>query len=490
LGNEDREYVVRRCDGNPLALEEFIKVMGSESQWFETGDISLGIDPDYRDDFHGQTLDSENRADKRFMQIAQANPGLYEFLKLGASQGFAFYHDLLTDLATELKKGDRQWVEQLIPLAENPHCIVNNLKTELSSSEFRRALYRDGLQKRMKKEWRGYQAALKTVLDQWWMEEKFPDKTAGIRLLELYAGLLEGSESDEDQLRAAFVADRLSVGMDDLGNYSLALLWAERACHACDDVTGENAICIRNQYVNCLRLMGRFDEALNLARTTLSQAEIELGPENPTTIISINSLALLLVTTNRQAEAEPLYRRALLINEKSFGSEHPDVAAALNNLANLLDNTNRQAEAESLYRRALAIWEKSLGPDHPNVATALNNLAALLDDINRQAEAEPLYRRALAIWEKSLGPEHPDVATALNNLALLLTTTDRHDEAEPLYRRSLAILEKSLGPEHPNVAESLDNLAALLSDTNRQAEAERLLRRAEMIRNKDAQNGT
>jgi tetratricopeptide (TPR) repeat protein len=77
----------------------------------------------------------------------------------------------------------------------------------------------------------------------------------------------------------------------------------------------------------------------------------------------------------------------------------------LNNLAKLLQTTNRLAEAEPLYRRALAIGEANLGPDHPDVAIHLNNLAELLRATNRLAEAEPLYRRALAIGEASLGPK-------------------------------------------------------------------------------------
>ncbi len=54
------------------------------------------------------------------------------------------------------------------------------------------------------------------------------------------------------------------------------------------------------------------------------------------------------------------------------------MAIRLNNLADLLQTTNRVAEAEPLYRRALKIDEASYGPDHPNVATDLNNLALLL----------------------------------------------------------------------------------------------------------------
>ncbi len=122
------------------------------------------------------------------------------------------------------------------------------------------------------------------------------------------------------------------------------------------------------------------------------------------------ALALLLLDTARQAEAEPLLRRALAISETMFGPNHRHVASALANLALLLRATNRLGEAEPLMRRALGIDEASYGPDHPRVAIHLNNLAQLLQATNRLGEAEPLMRRALGIDEASYGRDHPNVA--------------------------------------------------------------------------------
>ena len=86
---------------------------------------------------------------------------------------------------------------------------------------------------------------------------------------------------------------------------------------------------------------------------------------------------MLLQTTNRFVEAEPLYRRALAIDETSYGPDHPEVAIDLNNLALLLLATNRLAEAEPLIAARSRFSMTSLGPDHPKTVTARNNLAAL-----------------------------------------------------------------------------------------------------------------
>jgi hypothetical protein len=128
-------------------------------------------------------------------------------------------------------------------------------------------------------------------------------------------------------------------------------------------------------------------------------------------------------------------RRALAIAERSGG---PEVASHLGNLAALLVSTNRYAEAEPLYRRVLAIRE-SVSPEHPSTAVVLNGLARLLQATDRPAEAESLMRRSLAIGEKSLGP-HPSVALYLNNLARLRAERDDWAEAAKLHLRAKPIM--------------------------------------------------
>src|SRR6266478_2090137 len=58
-----------------------------------------------------------------------------------------------------------------------------------------------------------------------------------------------------------------------------------------------------------------------------------LGPENPDTAISLNSLAELYRKMGDYAKAEPLHQRALKIREKTLGLDHPRTGQSLNNLA-------------------------------------------------------------------------------------------------------------------------------------------------------------
>jgi tetratricopeptide (TPR) repeat protein len=91
-----------------------------------------------------------------------------------------------------------------------------------------------------------------------------------------------------------------------------------------------------NQRVFELHQVGKYSEALAIAKQYVVAAEKRHGDEHVAYATAISWLAGLLKEANRLGEAEPLMRRALAINEKSFGYNHPNVAVCLNNLAGLL----------------------------------------------------------------------------------------------------------------------------------------------------------
>jgi tetratricopeptide (TPR) repeat protein len=108
-----------------------------------------------------------------------------------------------------------------------------------------------------------------------------------------------------------------------------------------------------------LYAQGRYQEALPFAEKALRLGEEEFGPNDPTTAVFLNNLALLHEAQDHYAEAEPLYRRSLAIRGKAPGPEHPHVAQSLENYAALLRQTARADEAERMEARAKAIRAKS-----------------------------------------------------------------------------------------------------------------------------------
>ena len=225
-----------------------------------------------------------------------------------------------------------------------------------------------------------------------------------------------------------------------------------------------------------LRSLARWNESETQQREALAEAK---GHANAKLVaVALNNLGLLLQTTNRLGEAEPLIRRALESRRKLRRFPVLAASAAPPPRAGWWPAVAAPGCSDLSPRPGVAFDEASFGRQHPAVARDLNNLGQLLQATNRLGEAEPLIRRALEIDEASFGRQHPAVARDLNNLGQLLQATNRLGEAEPLMRRALEIDEASFGGQHPAVAIRLNNLAALLQATNRLGEVEPLMRRA------------
>jgi tetratricopeptide (TPR) repeat protein len=60
---------------------------------------------------------------------------------------------------------------------------------------------------------------------------------------------------------------------------------------------------------------------------------------------------LLYDNQGRYGEAEPLYQRALAIREKALGPDHPSTVLSVRNYALFLRERGRAAEAEKLQAR-------------------------------------------------------------------------------------------------------------------------------------------
>ena len=106
----------------------------------------------------------------------------------------------------------------------------------------------------------------------------------------------------------------------------------------------------------------------------------------------------------------------LSVRDRTLGPEHPSTLISVNNLGGLYESQGRYAAAEPLYLRALESMERTLGPEHPHTLTSVGNLGWLYESQGRYAEAEPLLVRDLEASVRTLGPEHPDTLISVNNL--------------------------------------------------------------------------
>jgi non-specific serine/threonine protein kinase/serine/threonine-protein kinase len=286
-------------------------------------------------------------------------------------------------------------------------------------------------------------------------------------------------EYSERQLLAAMIETPLADTLKNLGLYELGARAARSAVDARRANLGENdprTLASVNSLALLLRAQGKLSEAEPLLRDVLARRRATLGDRHPDTLESVASLAHLLQVQGRIAEAEPLFREAIAGQRAALGDTHPDTLASINDLALLFYRQGKLAESGAMFREAFTGLRAKLGDEHPQTLLARTNLAVSLRDQGKLGEAEPLLREALASSRSRLGDEHPETLTAIGSLAALLQDEGKLAEAEPLAREALEVCRAKLGDEHPYTLTSIYVMASLLQAEGKFAEAESLFR--------------
>ncbi len=213
---------------------------------------------------------------------------------------------------------------------------------------------------------------------------------------------------------------------------------------------------------------------------------------------SLHRLAQLQTSNKQVKEAKETDRQAIDAYNTIIAKfpQYNDLGLVYMSLAPLLASSNRSAEAKEIYRQVVALFEK-LAADHPNepnyraeMGHSLWQVANLSSTLGQHDEAEKLHRRALDVFEK-LAADVPTVTFYRQeqgfsywHLGSLMKNTGRPQDAEEPMRQALAIHAK-LAADFPNeheyrarLARSYTNLIEVLLAQDKQAEAEKTIREA------------
>lgn len=227
--------------------------------------------------------------------------------------------------------------------------------------------------------------------------------------------------------------------------------------------SAEQWIVIGNQANACTGLK-RFDEAIALHEEALAAKRAALGPENPSTVISLANLARTLDHAGEHQRAGELGTECLDLCRKVFGPEHPSTLVMTGNVASFLDSAGQTAEALALHRSNLVVLERVNGPDHPDTANAINDIAHCLKTLGQFEEGIEWGRRAVTLHEKALGPDHPETIGAMRNLAECLRQTRAFDEAIPLARQVVDRETARNGATAESTLKAVETLAQLKAE--------------------------
>jgi serine/threonine protein kinase/tetratricopeptide (TPR) repeat protein len=183
--------------------------------------------------------------------------------------------------------------------------------------------------------------------------------------------------------------------------------------------------------------------------------------------------------------AEPLARASYEMTRRLVGPVNPQSGETLNTLAMILRDSGRLDEAEQMFLEVTQIFRETLGPQHAMVAMGLQNTARIRIAKGDPNGAESLIREALVIQRRMFGSVTGD---SLSILAGILEAEGKPQDAIALRRESLALRRIAFGNNpHPALEQSLTDLAKALIAQGADAEAAPLLEEAEALRGRRRQ---
>ncbi|MBA8884449.1 serine/threonine-protein kinase [Dokdonella fugitiva] len=293
-------------------------------------------------------------------------------------------------------------------------------------------------------------------------------------------GALAWMRANEDPRTAqvlALLADvrRRSGDLDQaLALVDEALARAEREPGG-DDTGGDDTELLRVRAV-ILADRGERTQALALTGEIWRHRRARFGPAAAATLEAQADHADALYAVGRYDEALPLARGVLDGDRARLGNDHPRIGDDLQGLASILNALGRNDEALPLADEALALRRRILPPDHPELARSLGMRAVVLGDLGRAREALPLHVELVDILRRQPQPDELLLAAELNNWGYDCNRAGDSDEAARHFSEALAIWERRLAPDHEYALSGRANLASVWSGLGRLQDAEAQLR--------------
>ncbi|MBS0276804.1 MAG: serine/threonine protein kinase [Proteobacteria bacterium] len=235
---------------------------------------------------------------------------------------------------------------------------------------------------------------------------------------------------------------------------------------------------------NCLLGVGKFAEALDLAKQGYEMQVRLLGPTHSDTLVGAETYSLALLASGEAIKAHSLCQSALATRLQRPGSrDRLDTAVAWMRCGKVAVASDVKAAADA-FGNALRV--RRAGPSSNRVLVA-ESQSALGDVLVRQgdfAKAEPLLRDALAALEQAFPPGHPQTAQTRASLAALYLERNAPERALPLMEQAYEALRAAHGPKHPETARAAIRLAACLQAAQKRSTLDR---RAQQLRDEYAE---
>ncbi|CAF3830391.1 unnamed protein product [Rotaria sp. Silwood1] len=275
---------------------------------------------------------------------------------------------------------------------------------------------------------------------------------------QLYQILIEKAPSDKDR---AEYNHQLGWVYDNMGEYSQALLYYQKALNINEKILPPNHPHLATSYLNIGNVnsnMGEYLKALSSYERSLEIKKIALPPNHPDLAISYFNIGSVYYSMGEYSKALSSHERALEIQKIALPPKHLDLAGSYMGIGNVYRNMGEYSKALSSYEQSLEIKKIALPPNHPDLAGSYMGIGNVYNNMGEYSNALSSYERSLEIKKITLPPNHPHLATSYNNIGVMYDNMGEYSKALSSYERSLEIGKIALPLNHPDLAASYNNI--------------------------------
>jgi len=211
--------------------------------------------------------------------------------------------------------------------------------------------------------------------------------------------------------------------------------------------------------------VGRLDEAIEIAATSVKQSALLLGEDHPDTWGATNNLASMLDSSGERSKAVELWKQVHESAKIHLGEDHLQTLRFANNLAYGYQYSGQTELALIVYEQTLQRSELSLGAGHPRTLTTMVNFGEALRKAGQTERAVEMLELASKLTEEHLGRDVPLTISAKINLTAAYRSTGQIEKAVPILEEVWQLQSATLGPGHPLTLRTMNNLAMAYKGT-------------------------
>jgi tetratricopeptide (TPR) repeat protein len=176
----------------------------------------------------------------------------------------------------------------------------------------------------------------------------------------------------------------------------------------------------KREVAELLERSGRFDEALQLRSEIATSLRLQLGVDDPSTLMAEGLQGSVLERLGRHAEALPHFEHVVAVRTKTLGRDDMSTLLAMGRLGCVHRSLGNLQESRQLLQEAVDRYQSQGAGETEDSMKTTSHLATTLFQLEQVSEACDLRKHIVEVRNRTLGPNDPATLSSAQSLAAML----------------------------------------------------------------------